>query len=158
MASMPRSRIRGVCSQLTHAGPFRWIYSLYQHTRSPGNVGSQLAISWSSCHRWLRCRLCAGSALILSPFVASLSPGLVSPLASGFSSTAPSRGSSSESLGEMSRRRLFSRWYHDDSSKQRRFHSSSSRQSFCSFRDTSCSLVMWKGSRSNSNKDRNSEH
>lgn len=115
-------------------------------------------MSWISCRRWLRCRLCAASGLFSSPFASSSLAWPVSPLASGFSCAAPSRGSSSESLGVTSRRRLLSRWYHDEFSKQRRFHSSSSRQSFCSFRDTSRSRVMWKGSRSDGSKDRNCEH
>lgn len=155
MASYPRSRIRGVCSQLTQVGPFRCIYSLYQETRSLGNVGSQFAISWISCHRrLLRCGLPC-STLFFSPSTMVFGPSaLVLPEASGFPNAVPSRGWSSDSLEEKSRRRFLRYWYHGDSSKQRRFHSSSSRQSFCSFRDTSCNLVMCKGSRSDGNKDR----
>ena len=146
MASMPRSLMHGVSSQPTLAGPLRWIYSSYHETRSLGYTGSQFAISCICCH--FCCLLSSGSGAGATPSEEEEESG-----GSSWFDVKLALDESKDLVilakALLAWRLRFSDSYHGESWKQWRFHSSSSRPTFCNFRETSCNLAMSMGSMSN---------
>jgi hypothetical protein len=123
------SLIWGCSNQLTAIGPFRWMYSSYQLTRSPGNVGSQFAA--------IRTR--SFSAAFGEVHSAVPGTGVCTP------STALTMGSSSSENRRPRRRLMPSR--NEDSRWQRSRQKTSSRHTWRIRFESSCSVVICLGSR-----------